>query len=57
LGFILWQINLTGLKGVVRGEWDELKQHDVVFLIALGPQVGSLLPRGILEEFGIETVL
>lgn len=25
------------LRGDVRGEWDELKQHDVVFLVTVRP--------------------
>lgn len=27
----------AGLRGDVRGEWDELKQHDVVFLLTVRP--------------------
>jgi len=27
----------AGLRGDVRGEWDELKQHDVVFLLTVQP--------------------
>ncbi len=28
---------LAGLRGDVRGEWDEMKQHDVVFLLTVRP--------------------
>ena len=27
----------AGLRGDVRGEWDEMKQHDVVFLLTVRP--------------------
>lgn len=27
----------AGLRGDVRGDWDELKQHDVVFLVTVRP--------------------
>ncbi len=30
-------IDTRGLRGDVRSEWDELKQHDVLFLLTLRP--------------------
>ncbi len=30
-------INTAGLRGDVRSEWDEVKQHDVLFLMTIDP--------------------
>ena len=30
-------INTKGLRGDIRSEWDELKQHDVLFLMTVRP--------------------
>ncbi len=34
-------VNLRTLRGEVRAEWDELRQHDVLFLLTLRPPSGA----------------
>lgn len=54
----------TGLRGDVRGEWDEVKQHDVLFLITIRPPTARQLaqlrsrdePPSIMEVSGLVTV-
>ncbi len=55
---------LPGLRGDVRGEWDEVKQHDVLFLLTIRPptarEVAEMrtrdLPPSIMELAGLTTV-
>jgi len=34
-------IDTRGLRGDIRGEWDEVKQHDVLFLLTIRPPSGA----------------
>lgn len=43
-------INTAGLRGDVRSEWDEVKQHDVLFLMTMDPPEPSDIAR--LSEAG-----
>jgi hypothetical protein len=36
----------AGLRGDVRSEWDEAKQHDVLFLLTLRPPAANALAAG-----------
>ena len=38
-------INTAGLRGDVRSEWDEVKQHDVLFLMTMDPPEPSDIAR------------
>jgi Intron-binding protein aquarius N-terminus len=53
----------AGLRGDVRSEWDELKQHDVVFLMTVRPpeeaDVAAMAVDGapsVMEQFGLTYV-
>lgn len=54
----------SGLRGEVRAEWDETKQHDVLFLLTIRPpDAGQLAemksraePPGVMELYGLVTV-
>ena len=59
------RVNLGSLKGPARVEWDELKQHDVVFLLhAEGGEAGDSSSKGnentkektVAERFGLRRV-
>lgn len=55
---------VTGLRGDVRSEWDEVKQHDVLFLITIRPPTARQLaqlrsrdePPSVMEVAGLVTV-
>jgi len=57
-------ISTHGLRGDVRGEWDEVKQHDVLFLLTIRPPTARELaemrsradPPSIMELAGLTTV-
>jgi hypothetical protein len=54
----------AGLRGEVRSEWDEVKQHDVLFLLTIRPpdagQLAEMRSRadepGVMELYGLVTV-
>jgi intron-binding protein aquarius len=53
VGFAVYKliaIYSVGLRGDVRSEWDETKQHDVVFLLTVQPPdqvaLGAMRDRG-----------
>ena len=50
IGSVLTAVYTVGLRGDVRGEWDETKQHDVLFLLTVQPPdqiaLGAIRDRG-----------
>ena len=54
----------AGLRGDVRSEWDEVKQHDVLFLITIRPPTACQLAQmrsrdelpNVMEAVGLVTV-
>ena len=54
----------AGLRGEVRAEWDDVKQHDVLFLLTIRPpDAGQLAemrarpqPPGVMELYGLVAV-